>query len=648
VIVGNPPYSVGQKSQNDNNANVSYDELDKRIVATYAAKSRATSKKSLRDSYIRAIRWASDRIDKDTGGIVGFVANAGWLDSAASDGLRKCLIEEFSSLYIFHLRGDIRSEIRSNVKNKTEGGNVFGQGSTTGVAISILVKQPGHDGHGEIHFCDIGDYLNREQKLQKISELVSIAGIEKQALWQFIEPDAHGDWLNQRQGDFEALLPMGDAKNKNKPNNTGIFQNYSLGINTNRDAWCNNPSRVTLLQNVKCLADFYEQQRAAFKKFHPDAAIKQRQEKIAGFVNTDPTKISWSSSLLADFARDKELIFNPQAAVSTLYRPFSKGWLYYDGMLNHRVGQMPHIFPLPAATQEPAQDGNLSTEQGTLFASPKTSLLDTKAQAGKSENRIIAVSTIGAKTFSALMSDCIMDLHVLESGTQCFPRYLYDETGKQKDGITDVTLKKFQTHYQNKAISKDQLFHYVYGVLHSPDYREKYAHNLTKELPRIPFAASFDDFSAFAEAGEELGNLHVNFETAEPYDGVTIDIHKTNCTTLNDLQPEDFTVEKMKHGKTAAGKDITTIIYNRHITLRNIPEKAYEYVVNGRCAIDWVMERQCIKTDKASGIVSDANRYASETLNNPRYPLELLLCVITVSLETLKIVQSLPDLSGQC
>jgi len=259
---------------------------------------------------------------------------------------------------------------------------------------------------------------------------------------------------------------------------------------------------------------------------------------------------------------------------------------------------------------------------------------------------MIAVSTIGAKTFSVLMSDCIMDLHVLESGTQCFPRYLYDETGQQKDGITDATLKAFQTRYQNNTISKDQIFHYIYGVLHSADYREQYAHNLTKELPRIPFAASFEDFCTFAEAGKQLGELHVNFETAEPYDGVTIDIHKKHCTLLGDLQPEDFTVEKMKHGKTTAGKDITTIIYNRHITLRNIPETAYEYVVNGRSAIDWVMERQAIRTDKASGIVSDANRYASETLNNPRYPLELLLRVITVSLQTLAVVRNLPKLDG--
>jgi len=245
------------------------------------------------------------------------------------------------------------------------------------------------------------------------------------------------------------------------------------------------------------------------------------------------------------------------------------------------------------------------------------------------------------------MTDQIPDLHVLESGTQCFPRYLYNASGQQTDGITDATLKTFQTHYPNNSITKDQIFDYIYGILHSQDYRETYAHNLTKELPRIPFAATWEDFCAFAEAGKQLGDLHCHFETAPMYEGVEITIHKKDCTTLQELQPFDFRVEKMKFGKIKSEKDKTTIIYNPYITLRNIPEKAYAYVVNGKSAIEWVMERQCVKTDKASGIISDANRYAVETLNNPRYPLELLLRVITVALETLKIVRLLPIDQGK-
>jgi len=330
VIVGNPPYSVGQRSENDNNANVRYDELDKRIETTYAKQSKAILKKGLYDSYIRAIRWASDRIDPNTGGILGFVTNAGWLDSAATAGLRQCLTQEFSSLYVFHLRGNARTQ---GEQRRKEGGNIFDAGSRAPIAISILVKTPQSDSKtGEIYFCDIGDYLSREQKLQKIAELSSIAGIEEQALWQSITPDEHGDWLNQRANDFEALLPMGDAKNKNKVGNTGIFVNYSNGVKTQRDPWCNNPSRMALLDNMRRMVDFYEEQRAS----------KSEQ------VDNDPAKISWSTGLISDLSRDKRLAFNSNAAVPTLYRPFSKSWLYYDRRLNERVYQMPKIFPLPA------------------------------------------------------------------------------------------------------------------------------------------------------------------------------------------------------------------------------------------------------------------------------------------------------------
>jgi len=242
------------------------------------------------------------------------------------------------------------------------------------------------------------------------------------------------------------------------------------------------------------------------------------------------------------------------------------------------------------------------------------------------------------------MGDCIMDLHVLESGTQCFPRYLYGADGQRRDGITDATLAAFQRHYNNQSINKDHIFHSIYGILHSPHYRQTWAHNLTKELPRIPYAATFDDFLAFADAGQRLDDLHCGFESVPPCEGVNIDIHKPGCATLDDLLPEDFRVEKMKHGKSGGNKDVTTIVYNRHITVRNIPEAAYDYILNGKSAIAWIMERQSVTTDTPSGIVKDANRYAVETLNNPRYPLELLLRVIMVSLQTLQIVHGLPKL----
>jgi len=366
VIVGNPPYSVGQKSANDNNQNAVYQALDQRIRNTYAKKSSAGLKKGLYDSYIRALRWASDRIDKKTGGIIGFVTNAGYLNAAAANGLRQCLAQEFSSLYIVHLRGDARTK---GEQRRAEGGNIFDQDSRAPIAISILVKQPasakpellpsplagegpGVRGHstGSIYFYDIGDKLSREQKLLKIAALKNIQHMTRAKLWRRIEPDAHGDWLNQRQGGFENLLPMGDKNNKNKEGNRGIFENFSFGIVTSRDAWCNNPSRTALLENIRHMVGFYEMQRLALRRAFPDA--KHLTAHVDGFIDTDPTKISWSHGLKINLARDKALEFHPHTAVPTLYQPFSKAWLYYDRRLNERVYQMPQIFPLPAAPEE--------------------------------------------------------------------------------------------------------------------------------------------------------------------------------------------------------------------------------------------------------------------------------------------------------
>jgi len=641
VVLGNPPYSIGQKSQNDNNQNVAYPALDACIARTYAAASTASSKKSLRDSYIRALRWASDRIAPDTGGIIGFVTNAGWLDGAAAAGLRHCLAKEFSHLYIFNLRGDIRSEIRNHIKDKKEGGNVFGQGSTTGVVISLLVKQPNQDGKqqhpGQIHYCDIGDYLSTEQKLQKLAALKSTAGLDEADLWQPLEPDENNDWLNQRSGDFSELLPLGDRENKAKPGNRGLFENYSLGLNTNRDAWCYNPSRPVLLENAARLIDFYNQERTRIHTQHASLSSKERQEKAASLVDTDPTKISWSSSLLSHLARDKSITFNSQSAVPALYRPFSKGWLYYDRSLNHRVGQMPQIFPLPGSEQVAAK--------GEL-------LFETAPQTKTYENRLICISGIGVKSFSVLICDRIPSLDTIDKA-QCFPLYLYTADGTRRNGIQDSALSQFQAKYPDEAkeIKKEAIFYYIYGLLHSPQYREIFSNNLLKELPRIPFAETYEAFCAFETAGRALADLHINYETAPLYEAAKITIHKKDCQRLDDLGAADLYVEKMRYGiceNPETGKkekDLSVIHYNRHITVADIPLAAYDYVVNGRPAIDWIVERQGVRTDKASGIVSDANRYATETVGNPRYPLELLLRLITTSLKTQEIIAQLPTLN---
>jgi predicted helicase len=607
VIIGNPPYSIGQKSENDNNDNLSYTSLDNRIRATYAARSNATLSKGLYDSYIRAIRWASDRLGDS--GIIGFVTNAGWLEANTADGLRQCLAEEFSSIYIFHLRGNARTagELRRKEKD-----NVFGSGSRAPIAISLLVKNPNAAQHGQIYWHDIGDYLSREEKLDKISTFVSIAGITESNGWQTIQPDAHGDWLNQRNDDFSNFIALGDKKSDAKK----LFDNFSQGVLTSRDIWCYNASHNQVASNMMRMIAFYNQETAQFQNTFIGLDKKVLDTKVDGFINTDSSQISWSRALKQELSKGRQFSFAQTNLIASLYRPFSKQWLYYNRRFNEMVYQMPRIFPDATA-----------------------------------ENLVICISNIGAKSgFSTILSNALVDFQTQFNG-QCFPLYLYDEpaqlnndaslfatesTRTRRDAITDAGLTHFQSAYPNETINKEDLFYYIYGLLHSPDYRERYADNLSKELPRIPRVNTAEDFWAFSTAGRQLAALHLNYETVAPYP-LTIE-------TNRQLTAADYRVTKMKYGKRGKEKDLTSVIYNDYITLRDIPLAAYEYVVNGKPALDWVMERQCVKTDKDSGIVNDANDWANETMNNPRYPLELFMRVVTVSLETLAIVKGLPRL----
>ena len=612
VIIGNPPYSVGQESGNDNNQNVSYPALDARIAETYAERSTATNKRALYDSYIRAIRWASDRIGNC--GVLGFVTNAGFLDANTADGLRQCLAEEFSTLYVFHLRGNQRT---SGETSRKEGGKIFDAGSRAPIAISVLVKNPKASEHGKILFHDIGDYLTREQKLKRIEELSSIKGLTDAGLWQRIEPDEHGDWLRQRDDSFGQFIAIGS---KDKEAGPALFSLFSRGVETARDAWCFNSSRHALEANITSMIATYERERTRFNEAFPTLDRKEREKKLDSFVTSDPTQISWSVNLRQDVARDKEIIRAPQSVIPAIYRPFFRQNLYFNRDLNNRVYQMPRLFP--------------------------------DAQA---DNLMICVHGLGGnKALSTYMTDKIIDLNALEAGSQCFPLYVYPDqkaskAGKGDDlfasgtqaelvrqhGITDEGLEHFQAAYPGHPISKDDIFYYVYGLLHSPEYRERYADTLRKELPRIPRVKGFEAFKRFSEAGRQLGALHVHFDSQPLYADVEVD---TGGKKLSDAE---YRVEQMKYGK---GKDKTLLHYNDRITVKGIPLEAYEYVVNGKPALDWVVERQCVKTDKASGIVNDANNWAAETMHNPRYPLELFLRVITVSLETMKIVNALPSL----
>ena len=597
VIVGNPPYSAGQESTNDNNGNLVYPALDARIAQSYVAQSAATNKNALYDSYIRSIRWASDRIGN--AGVIGFVTNAGFVEANTADGLRKCLADEFSSLYVFHLRGNQRT---SGETSRKEGGKIFGSGSRAPIAISLLVKNPEAEANGQIYFHDIGDYLNREEKLEKIAGYESISGITD---WKKVVPDIHGDWLKQRDDKFAHFIPLcGSGASKSE----GVFDLYSNGVQSNRDPWCVNSCKNSLKANIERLLMNYH--ACIYSLAGHDAEI----DRIIAKDFSDPAFIKWTRSLKARASKRTPININEGDFVQSLYRPYTKQWLYRSKRLNEYVNKSYMTKPVDDAF-----------------------------------NRMIICQGGGA-SFSVLIADVNPDVQTMFNG-QYFPLYLYDDNSsalfahedlfnnhgahqlKRRDAITDIGLAHFKTAYPGEQFSKEDLFYYVYGILHSSDYRERYADNLSKELPRIPAVKKATDFWVFSKAGRALADLHLNYETVAPYP-LTIEVKGS-------LKDADYRVEKMKFAKKG---DKTTVIYNSRITLKGIPEAAWDYVVNGKAALDWVMERQAVRTDKASGIVNDANDWANETMGNPKYPLELFQRVVTVSLETQKIVKALPKL----
>ena len=616
VIMGNPPYSAGQKSENDNAKNVAYAQLDRQIRATYAEHSNASNLQNLYDSYVRAIRWGSNRLGK--AGVMAYVSGSAWIERSFADGLRKCLAEELANVHVFHLRGDIRKNMLSGGR-AGEGENVFGQGSMTGIAITIFVKNSEASIQGRILFHDIGNNLDRKHKLNIIKRFRSIRGIEQASGWTSVIPDEHGDWLDQRDSSFEEYPRIGDKKDR-----TGnvLFRDYSLGVITKRDTWCVNSSRDELSQNIQRTITFYNNE---VRRWLTTSRIAESEKaplpELDDFVDTDSTKLSWSPNLKTELRRGRTLNIEDGQFVRCIYRPFTKQWLFYSRRFNDRVHRLPRIFPnaeLP--------------------------------------NRVIAVTGKGGRSgFSALMLDSLPSLDTIEKG-QCFPFWLYErdedaETDllgervpgyRRRGAITDYGLQYFNSAYPSESVRREDLFHYVYGLLHSADYRSRFGANLSKELPRIPCVNTVEDFRAFRDAGQRLGDLHVNYESAEPYP-VTIKQGDLRLATIDD-PASFFRVTRMKFGGRGRNKDKTTVVYNSNITIENIPLEAYEYVVNGKSALEWVMERQVVKTDKASGIVNDANRYAVETLGNPAYPFELFQRIITVSLETMKIVRGLPKL----
>ena len=598
VIVSNPPWSVGQKSQNDAAQNQKYPELDERIRSSFATHGSAASVRNLYDSYVRAIRWASDRIGKS--GVIGFVTNAGWLDSNAMDGMRQCLAKEFTGIYVLHLRGNQRTQ---GERSRQEGGKVFGGGSRAPVAVTLLVKNPAQKTR-RILIHDIGDYLNREEKLQKVTAFKDIHGVSTTGGWTEIKPDRYHDWLNQRDPGFGEFMALGD-----KAASAKIFENHSLGVATARDAWCYNYSESGLRTNINRMIKAYNEERTRIHDLDLEANADP-----ADLVDNDPKKIKWSRGLKNDLRRNKPLQIDEGQIVASQYRPFTRQYLYFSRRLNDMVYQIPRLFPHSEA-----------------------------------ENRVICVTGRGeSDDFSCLMVKDIPNLHLIASG-QCFPRWLYAKP--DDDALFGNSLETDAHGYvrycaiTNAALTAlgddytaDDLFHYIYGVLHIPAYRQNFAANLKKELPRIPPPDDDAQFIALAEAGRKLAELHVDYESAQEW---PLEFEKGGWEPKAEHW---FYVSKpMRHPKQGKSQDRTRILYNDHITVCDIPSQAYDYKVNGKPAIAWVMERQCVKTDKNSGIITDANRFAVDTMHDSAYPLKLLAKVIYISIETLKIVDALPE-----
>lgn len=642
VIVGNPPYSVGQTSANDNNKNEAYPSLDRHIATTYAAKTNATNKNSLYDSYIRAFRWASDRIGEQ--GVICFVTNAGWLRGTAMNGFRECLSEEFDDIYVFDLLGNSRV---AGEQARQQGGNVFNV--RVGTAITLLVKKVRKSEKCKIHYHNIGDYLSREEKLQIIQKVALLGEVN----WLDVVPDKYSDWFDQRDDSFYEFAPMGIEKRKAP---LGIFEIWSRGYSTGRDSWIFSFSKTRVADQMSKLINFYNSERIRYIADGGGADVDD-------FVEMDSKKIKWNRSLLDELKRGEEIHFNKELVVPAMYRPFCKQWVYSEYKCIDMTYQQPRLFPLAKGERQIGPTNNQSS-----FRS-QTVLHDRKV-CGKGgvdmtyqqesfhclNNVVITVQGNESVQFYALIYNRVPNL-TANGGNQCFPLYWYEEqedfgglfTSENKkfvrhDAITDQALEVFLRAYPHafigrfkkdggEELNKEDIFYYIYGILHSPEYRKRFASNLQKELPRIPLA---QDFDVFSKAGRALADLHLNYESVDPWPEIIEDGDSENPGRT----------EKMKFGKckkseeNPKGQDQSVLYVAENMTLRNIPERAYDYMVNGKSAIGWLMDRYQVRTDKASGIVNDPNEYS----DNPRYIVELVERVVTVSMETLDIVDSLPPL----
>ncbi|ACI27389.1 hypothetical protein HPG27_630 [Helicobacter pylori G27] len=582
VIIGNPPYSSGAKSQNDNNQNLSHPKLKKLVYEKYGKNSTAKVGKATRDALIQSIRMASDVV-KDKG-VIGFVVNGSFIDSKSTDGFRKCVAKEFSHLYVLNLRGNTRT---SGEERKKQGDGIFDSGSRATVAIVFFVKDNSVK-NNTIDYYDIGDYLKREEKLHKLAQFENLESVP----FKEITPNAKGDWINQRNDDFEKLIPL---KRDKTLQNDSIFDINSGGVVSGRDPWVYNFSPKILMQSVQNCIDTYN---ADLKRFNARfrEAFKQRTKGVKSGdlykhlndkeITTDKTKIAWVQNLKTQLIKGKKLDDFSQEKISvSLYRPFNKQWLYWDKDWINTQGKFSKIFPDKSA-----------------------------------RNVVINTTT---RNFCSLIGDAIPDTHFI-GDTQAYPLYYYDDLGNRYDAISGYALNLFRRHYQDDSIVEEEIFYYIYAIFHHKGYLEKYKNSLAKEAPRIALS---EDFKELSTLGKELAELHLNYESGEMHESV-----KHNLLENAGMEGY-YDVVQMKKDKKG-----DRIIYNKNIAITKIPQKAFDYVVNGKSAIDWVIERYQKTMDKDSLIENNPNDYAGG-----KYVFELLCRVITLSVKSVDLIEKISE-----
>lgn len=597
VIVGNPPWSAGQRSGTDDNPNVNYPALERRVEETYAEYVTVTNKRHLYDTYKLAIRWASDRIEGQ--GIIAFITNGAWIDGSADAGIRACLAEDFSSIYVLNLRGNTRT---SRNQAPSEGGPIFGQNTRSRVTITILVKnRNAANERCHIRYRDIGNHLSREEKLKTLCEARSISGFTE---WQEVMPDEHHDWIKQRNPAYVQFYPMGSKEAKAGVLDDSIFGLYSLGLVTNRDAYIYNFSREACRDNARRMTEDY---LSALTAMEGNSLLRLEEA-----MHQHSSNLKWVGNLKDNLRQKKKTEYQDEYIRKVTYRPFVATHCYANYIFVHRKHQMDRIFP-----------------------------------DSSSENRMICATGIGSrKPFSVLMTGTITDLNLHEAGAQCFPRYRYpkpeatvdgmdtpeelvgvEPESKRIDNISDTALRVFFDRYRDDTITKDAIFNYVYGILHSPSYREEFANDLLKAIPRIPFAP---DFYAFAQAGKALAELHLRYETCERY-SLEVEYSREGEPEAKHFRLTDKAMRFANHEKR-------TLVINEHVRLYGIPEAAHGYVVNDRTPLEWFIDRYRIKRDKKSGIVNDPNGW----FEHPQDLVTAIERIVYLSVESTRIIEGLP------